>query len=60
MENKQLKAKYNLSSQILEAEQAAKDQLMNRCLEYDQRIQSLENDLNVRFYELIITIFNKK
>lgn len=45
LENKELEAKYNLSTQILEAEQAAKKHLMNQCSEYDQRIQSLENDV---------------
>jgi hypothetical protein len=46
LENKELQAKYYLSTQILEAEQAAKQQLMNHCAEYDQRIQSLENEVS--------------
>ncbi|XP_028407100.1 ras-specific guanine nucleotide-releasing factor 2-like [Dendronephthya gigantea] len=45
LENKQLEAKYNLSTQILEAEQEAKEQLINQCMEYDQHIQSLESNL---------------
>jgi hypothetical protein len=46
LENKELEAKYHLSTQILQAEQAAKEQLMNQCVEYDQRIQSLENEVS--------------
>ena len=46
LENKELHAKYHLSTQILEAEQAAKEQLMNQCMEYDHRIQSLESEVS--------------
>ena len=46
LENKELHAKYHLSAQILEAEQAAKEQLMNQCMEYDHRIHSLESEVS--------------
>lgn len=53
MEKKEFEAKYSLSTRILEAEQTGKQQLMNQCLEYDQRIAVLEAQVSIAMHSLV-------